>query len=72
MDEHGRSTFAERAQPLLEEAAERSRISARMRAERLRSTARAILQATLAATVAWLLATEVVGHQAPFSRPSPR
>ena len=69
MDEHGRSTFAERAQPLLEEAAERSRISARMRAERLRSTARAILQATLAATVAWLLATEVVGHKAPFFAP---
>jgi uncharacterized membrane protein YgaE (UPF0421/DUF939 family) len=69
VDEHGRSTFAERAQPLLEEAAERSRISARMRAERLRSTARAILQATLAATVAWLLATEVVGHKAPFFAP---
>ncbi len=69
VDEDGRSTFAEKAQPLLEEAAERSRISARMRAERLRTATRAILQATLAATLAWLLATEVVGHEAPFFAP---
>jgi hypothetical protein len=32
--------LAARAQPLLEEAAERSRLSARMRAERLRGAAR--------------------------------
>ena len=69
MDEDDRSSFAERAQPLLEEAAERSRISARLRAERLRTMARAIVQSTLAATVAWLIATEVVGHQAPFFAP---
>jgi hypothetical protein len=36
-------TFSERAHPLLGEAAERSRVSARVRAERLRDTARAIL-----------------------------
>src|ERR671915_1043395 len=59
----------ERAQPLLEEAAERSRTSARARAERLRDTARAIRQATLAATLAWLVATELVGHTAPFFAP---
>jgi len=54
---------------LIEEAAERSRLSARMRAERLRHAARAILQATLAATLAWLVATEIVGHDQPFFAP---
>jgi uncharacterized membrane protein YgaE (UPF0421/DUF939 family) len=58
-----------RAHPLLEEAAERSRLSARTRAERLRNAARAILQSTLAATLAWLVATEVVGHARPFFAP---
>ena len=68
MDEP-RPTLTERAQPLLEEAAERSRASARTRADRVRHAARAVLQATLAATVAWLVATELVGHQAPFFAP---
>ena len=58
-----------RAQPLIEEAAERSRVSARTRAERLRDAARAIVQATLAATLAWLVATEIVGHSQPFFAP---
>jgi hypothetical protein len=58
-----------RAQPFLEGAAERSRLSARMRAERLRDAARMILQATLAATIAWVLATELVGHPRPFFAP---
>jgi uncharacterized membrane protein YgaE (UPF0421/DUF939 family) len=58
-----------RAQPLIEEAAERSRLSARMRAERLRGAARMILQATIAAVVAWVLATEVIGHARPFFAP---
>ena len=53
----------------LEEAAERSRLSARARAERLRDAASAILQATIAATIAWVVATEVVGHDAPFFAP---
>jgi uncharacterized membrane protein YgaE (UPF0421/DUF939 family) len=66
-DEH--RTFSERAQPLIEEAAERSRLSARARADRLRDAARAILQATIAATLAWLVATEIVGHDAPFFAP---
>jgi uncharacterized membrane protein YgaE (UPF0421/DUF939 family) len=61
--------LSERAQPLIEEAAERSRLSARTRAERLRTAARAIVQSTLAATIAWLVATEVVGHQRPFFAP---
>ena len=62
-------TLSERAQPLLEEAAVRSRVSARTRAERVRNAARAILQATLAAVIAWLLATEIVGHATPFFAP---
>jgi uncharacterized membrane protein YgaE (UPF0421/DUF939 family) len=62
-------TFSERAQPLIEEAAERSRLSARTRAARLRDATRAILQATLAATLAWLVATEIVGHPRPFFAP---
>ena len=62
-------TLSERAQPLLEEAAERSRVSARARAVRLRDAARAILQATIAATLAWLVATEVIGHSQPFFAP---
>jgi uncharacterized membrane protein YgaE (UPF0421/DUF939 family) len=44
-------------------------VSARTRAERLRDAARAILQATLAATIAWLVATELVGHAQPFFAP---
>jgi uncharacterized membrane protein YgaE (UPF0421/DUF939 family) len=66
-DEH--RSLSERAQPLLEEAAERSRLSARARAERLRDAARAILQATIAAALAWIVATEVVGHSQPFFAP---
>ena len=62
-------TLSERAAPLIEEAAERSRISARTRAERLRDAARTILQATLAATAAWLIAKELIGHAAPFFAP---
>ena len=62
-------TLSERAHPLIEEAAERSRLSARTRAERLRDAARTILQSTIAATIAWLIATELIGHPAPFFAP---
>jgi uncharacterized membrane protein YgaE (UPF0421/DUF939 family) len=62
-------TFSERAQPLFDEAAQRSRLSARTRAERLRSTARSIVQVTIAATLAWLVATELIGHTRPFFAP---
>ena len=62
-------TLTDRAQPLLEEAAERSRVSARARAERLKLAARSIAQVTLAAVIAWLVATEVVGHDQPFFAP---
>ena len=62
-------SLTERATPLIEEAATRSRLSARTRAERVQHAARAILQATLAAVIAWLIATELVGHAQPFFAP---
>jgi uncharacterized membrane protein YgaE (UPF0421/DUF939 family) len=46
-----------------------ARLSARMRAERLRGAARMIVQATLAAVIAWVLATELIGHPRPFFAP---
>jgi uncharacterized membrane protein YgaE (UPF0421/DUF939 family) len=61
--------FSGLAQPLLEEAAQRSRSSARVRADRLKLAGRSIAQVTLAAMAAWLVATEVVGHARPFFAP---
>lgn len=58
-----------RAAPLIEDAAERSRVSVRMRVERLRSAWRSILQAGVAAGVAWIVATELLGHEQPFFAP---
>jgi uncharacterized membrane protein YgaE (UPF0421/DUF939 family) len=62
-------SLTDRAGPLFEEAAERSRDSLRTRVERLQLAARSIAQLTLAAAVAWLVATEVVGHPRPFFAP---
>jgi len=59
----------ERAAPFVEEAAERSRVSARARARRLLTTGRTIVQVTLAATVAWVIATELLDHARPFFAP---
>ena len=61
--------FADRAAPLIEEAAERSRVSMRTRLDRLRLSWRSILQAGVASAAAWLIATEVLGHVAPFFAP---
>lgn len=58
-----------RTTPLLEEAAERSRVSMRTRAERLRLAWRSIVQASVASAAAWLIATEVLGHAKPFFAP---
>ena len=58
-----------RAQPLIEEAGELSRLSLRQGLRRLRDAWRPIIQIAAAATVAWLLATEVVGHTQPFFAP---
>src|SRR3954468_4685265 len=54
---------------LIEQAAEASRAGMRTRRERVIATARPILQASVAAALAWLLATEVVGHSTPFFAP---
>src|SRR4051794_39610694 len=61
--------MSDRAQPFLEEAAQRSRSSARTRADRVTLAARSIVQVTLAALLAWIIATEVVGHTRPFFAP---
>ena len=66
--ERGRDA-AERAAPLLEQAARRSRTSVRARARRLAEAARSVVQVALAATVAWFIATEVLGHAQPFFAP---
>jgi uncharacterized membrane protein YccC len=61
--------FADRAAPLIEEAAERSRVSMRTRLDRLRLSWRSILQVGVASGVAWVIATEVFGHHQPFFAP---
>jgi uncharacterized membrane protein YgaE (UPF0421/DUF939 family) len=61
--------LSDRAAPLIEEAAERSRVSMRTRLERLRLAWRSILQASVAAGTAWVIATEVFGHDRPFFAP---
>jgi uncharacterized membrane protein YgaE (UPF0421/DUF939 family) len=61
--------LTERGGALLEEAAERSRTSMRTRFERLVVAWRSLVQTAAAATIAYLVATEVVGHQRPFFAP---
>jgi uncharacterized membrane protein YgaE (UPF0421/DUF939 family) len=61
--------LSDRAGPLIEEAAERSRVSMRTRLERLRVSWRAILQVAVASGVAWVIATELLGHERPFFAP---
>ena len=54
---------------LMEQAAEASRAGLRTRRERIITLARPILQTSVAASAAWLIATELVGHQQPFFAP---
>jgi uncharacterized membrane protein YccC len=54
---------------LIEQAAEASRAGLRTRRERIITVARPILQTSVAAAAAWLIATEVVGHDQPFFAP---
>jgi uncharacterized membrane protein YgaE (UPF0421/DUF939 family) len=61
--------LGDRAGPLIEEAAERSRVSMRTRLERLRLSWRSILQAGVASGLAWVIATDVFGHRQPFFAP---
>jgi uncharacterized membrane protein YgaE (UPF0421/DUF939 family) len=64
-----RARRAGRRAELLEQAAEVSRAELRTRHERIIATARPILQSAVAAALAWLVATEVVGHEQPFFAP---
>jgi uncharacterized membrane protein YgaE (UPF0421/DUF939 family) len=61
--------ISDRAAPLIEEAAERSRVSMQTRLGRLRLAWRSVLQAGVAAGVAWIIATELFGHERPFFAP---
>ena len=61
--------LSDRAAPLIEEAAERSRVSMRTRLERLRLAWRSIIQVAVAAGAAWFFATEVLGHDGAFFAP---
>jgi uncharacterized membrane protein YgaE (UPF0421/DUF939 family) len=62
-------TGASRTAALLDDAAQRSRTTARERLGRLRDLAPTIAQTALAAAGAWLVATELVGHARPFFAP---
>ncbi len=61
--------LSDRAAPLIEEAAERSRVSWGTRVERLRLAWRSIFQASVSAGIAWWIATELLGHPQPFFAP---
>jgi uncharacterized membrane protein YgaE (UPF0421/DUF939 family) len=54
---------------LLEQAAEASRAGLRTRRRRIVTGARPILHSAVSASLAWLVATEVVGHEQPFFAP---
>jgi len=58
-----------RRDELLEQAAEASRAGLRTRQQRISTSARPILHSAVAASLAWLVATEVVGHDRPFFAP---
>jgi hypothetical protein len=66
--ERSRAPRARRPE-LLEQAAEASRAGLRTRRERIVAGARPILHSAVAASLAWLVATEVVGHEQPFFAP---
>ena len=59
----------ERVAGLLEDAAERSRLSVHQRLERLHRSWRGVVQAALATAIAWMAATELAGHPRPFFAP---
>ena len=60
---------AARAARLVDQAGQRSRTGLQDRVERLRVLAPAVAQTAGAAAGAWLVATLVVGHTAPFFAP---
>ena len=61
--------ISDRSGALLEDAAQRSRVSARTRFERLAMAGRSVAQVAVAATLAWLAATELLGNPQPFFAP---
>ena len=61
--------LTERGGALLEGAAELSRTSMRIRFDRLRIAWRSLIQTAIAATAAYAIATDVVGHTKPFFAP---
>ena len=61
--------LTERGGALLEGAAERSRTSMRTRFERVSNAWRSLVQTAAAASVAYLIASELVGHARPFFAP---
>lgn len=61
--------LTDRAAPLVEEAAERSRVSMRTRLERLRLSWRSVVQVSVAAGLAWFFATDILGHEGAFFAP---
>ena len=61
--------LSNRSGALLEDAAERSRISARTRVQRLVLAGRSVAQMAVAATLAWLVALELLGNPTPFFAP---
>jgi uncharacterized membrane protein YgaE (UPF0421/DUF939 family) len=63
------SRLAERGGALIEGAADMSRTSMRTRFDRLRVAWRSIVQASVAATAAYLIATDLAGHSQPFFAP---
>jgi uncharacterized membrane protein YgaE (UPF0421/DUF939 family) len=65
----GTGSIPERAAPLIDEAAKRSRLSLRARLERVRVAWRSVVQAGLAAPAAYFIATDVFGHPRPFFAP---
>jgi uncharacterized membrane protein YgaE (UPF0421/DUF939 family) len=58
-----------RRDDLLEQAAQASRTGLRTRRDRIEAGARPILHSAVAASLAWLVATELVGHERPFFAP---
>src|SRR4051794_29108837 len=60
---------AERTHELLDAARARTRLTARSRVGRVRSVGWPLLQTALAATIAWIVAGRVLGHQDPFFAP---
>lgn len=61
--------LARHGEAILDEVAQRSRITTRKRIRRVRQTILPVVQSGVAAGFAWLIATEVFGHAQPFFAP---